>query len=466
MYMKKEVDVKEKSKRIASLLLAGLILISILGGCSAGKSSQKNEEPSSEIAASSKPVSGDFTGVTIEYACCFNEAEPHGQWVIAQAKAWEEKTGGTVKLNMIGRDVLTQIKSRVLAGDAPDIVDQDLSELQAAFLTDEVMLQPIDDVLDTTIEGDSGSLRDQINDGYKMYTMGETNYFVPYITITSGFFYNKNLFVKHNIDVPNTWEEFIDVCDVLKNAGVAPLALDGNISFYNAYYYTFACQRVLGTGAFMKAATDESGSTWDDPGYLEAAKMVESLSKRGRNFFQQGYEGSAYPAAQGEWAQGEYGMVFCGTWIPSETNAQTDEDFAYGYFPFPSVDGGRGKATELEMQTMGFCIPKDAKNVEAAKDFILFCSTKENADKFVETSANISARQDARAPQFLDDVIPYVDGASEFFQNYDGVMGKAPEWWANVFYPADDALVFGSMSAEDFVKQIKEETIKFYENKQ
>ena len=44
-------------------------------------------------------------------------------------------------------------------------------------------------------------------------------------------------------------------------------------------------------------------------------------------------------------------------------------------------------------------------------------------------------------------------------------MGAAPEWWANVFYPADDALFFGELTPEDFIEQMKVETIKFYKNK-
>lgn len=44
-------------------------------------------------------------------------------------------------------------------------------------------------------------------------------------------------------------------------------------------------------------------------------------------------------------------------------------------------------------------------------------------------------------------------------------MSAAPEWWANVFYPADDALFFGELSPEAFIEQIKTESVKFYENK-
>jgi hypothetical protein len=35
-----------------------------------------------------------------------------------------------------------------------------------------------------------------------------------------------------------------------------------------------------------------------------------------------------------------------------------------------------------------------------------------------------------------------------------------------VFYPADNELVFGTKTPEQFISQIKSETIKYYANKQ
>ena len=81
-------------------------------------------------------------------------------------------------------------------------------------------------------------------------------------------------------------------------------------------------------------------------------------------------------------------------------------------------------------------------------------------------SDNMSARTDAIYPDALADVKPYVDKATNFHKNYDGVMSDAPEWWANVFYPADNDLIFGTTPPEQFIEQIKAESIKFYKNKQ
>lgn len=445
-------------KKLWLLLLTLALLVTAFTAC-------HKDEPSA--AAGRQTVSDSpFKGMELVYSSCFNEAEPHAVWIKQIGREWEAETGGSVKFNFIGRDILTQIKTQVLSGNAPDIIDQDASEMQAAFLTDEIMLQPVNDVLNSPAPGDSVPLKEKINASYTMYAKDGNDYFVPFVFVTAGFFYDKILFAKHNLTVPKTWDEFITLCSALKAAGIPPIALDGNISFYNAYYYTWAVQRVLGSGKLFTAASDASGAAWDNPGYLEAARLVYEISKGGKNFFQPGYEGSAYPTGQSEWAQGKYGMVFCGTWIPIETAAQIAGDFQYGFFSFPAVQGGSGSTSEIEVQLMSFAIPRDAKNPAAAKNFLSYISSKKSADAFVAISANIHPRSDAVYPAPLTDAKPIIDNSTAYFKNYDGVMGGLPEWWANVFYPADNELVFGTKTPEQFISQIKTETIRFYANKQ
>lgn len=448
---------KKKLTAKLALALALTLTVGMFSGC--GK---KDDPAPTGSADPSKP----FAGVTIEYAGCFTEGEAQAKWVAEMAKQWEAETGAHVKLNFIGRDILTQIKTRILTGDAPDIIDQDASEVQAAFLTNDIMLEPLDDVYDSAAYGEQTLIKDRINGAYTLYTQPDGHdYVLPFIYVTAGFFYDKSMFAEYGLEVPKTWAEFENVCDTLLSKGVPPIALDGNISFYNAYYYKWAVQQIMGSGNFMRAATDPTGETWNEPGYLQAAQLVHELSKGGKNYFQPGYEGSAYPAGQADWALGKSGMVFCGTWIPLETSSQTDPDFEYGFFQFPTVEGGKGSSTDMEAQLMSWCIPSAAKQKDAAKDFLRFCSSKKAADRLVEMSDNISACTDAIYPEALSDVKPYIDNAASFHKNYDGVMSDAPEWWANVFYPIDNALVFGEITPEQFIEQIKAETVKFYANK-
>lgn len=454
-------------KKFLALTLAAVMLISVFTGC--GAKADPTEAPAAQAPAENPATPADakpFEGVTLEYASCFNEAEQQAIWLKEMGEQWCALTGADINFNFAGRDVLTSIKSDILIGKAPDILDQDASEISGALLAGgEIMLEPVNDVLDRPAHGESGTIRDTINGAYSLYSIDGNDYVIPFIYITSGFFYDKTMFEELNLEVPKTWDEFLTVCDAIEASGIPALAADGNISFYNCYYFQNLCSRILGSGKFLEAALDKTGAAWDDPGFLRAAQMVAQINASGKNYFQDGYAGTAYPAAQSDWAMGGAGMVFCGTWIPLETASLTDPDFQFGFFPFPAVEGGKGALTDLEAQLMSFCVPKDAAHKEAAKDFLAFCSSKAAADRCVELTDNVSARTDAIYPDALIDVKPTVDSATDYHKNFDGAMAAAPEWWANVFYPADDGLFYGSLTPEQFIEQIKSETIKFYANK-
>lgn len=405
---------------------------------------------------------------TIEYVSMWNTGEPQALYMEEMAAKFKDETGIKVEISFAGRDVLTKIRSRFLMKDVPDLIDHDFSELSGALLKDDsILVEPLNAFLYDT-KGPEGQARmmDIFNeDLINLYAKNDLIYFFPYEFITSGFFYDKTLFKANGLSIPKTWDEFIKLNQTLVGNGIPALALDGNISFYNAYYYYWALTRVMGPGNLKKAASDPTGKVWDDPGYLRAAEMVHELSSGGKGFFQPGYSGSNFPAAQADWALNKSGSILCGTWIPSETRAQQVASFDVGFYPFPSVRGGVGSTGDVEGYLIGFAIPQGAKNSEGSKSFMKFISRKENAEKLAKDTVNIAARNDAAYPSLLADVKPLLDNAKNFHVSYDGAMQLYPEWFANVFYPADNDLIFGKTTPEEFIKNIKKNSISFWKSK-
>jgi hypothetical protein len=48
---------------------------------------------------------------------------------------------------------------------------------------------------------------------------------------------------------------------------------------------------------------------------------------------------------------------------------------------------------------------------------------------------------------------------------YDGVQAKLPEWFTSVFYGLDDKLLFGTITPNEFIRQIKQQTINYWQKK-
>jgi ABC-type glycerol-3-phosphate transport system substrate-binding protein len=400
----------------------------------------------------------------VSYVSMWQEGESQAEYLKEMADAFKNETGKKINIRFVGRDVLTKVKSSIMMNNPPDLIDQDFSELAGALITkQDIMVEPINDLFYNE-KGPEGQNRvmDIFNENMiKLYEREGKLYFFPYEYTTSGFFYNKALFSKHNLNPPQTWDEFIKVNEVLKSNGIAALALDGTIDSYNAYYFYWAVERIIGPGGLRKAAEDSTGKIWDSPGYLEAARLVYQLSKAQKNYFQAGYNASQWPAAQVKWASGKVGSILCGTWIPDETRIQAGKGFEYGFYPFPEVESGKGRATDVEAVLIGCAIPRGAKYPQSAREFLKFLMRKENASKLVSKTRNISAREDTEYPKLLADLKPIVDGALNFHIGYDGAMAELAGWFKYIFYNIDNQLISGDITPEEFIAQMKEKTIDY-----
>ena len=114
------------------------------------------------------------------------------------------------------------------------------------------------------------------------------------------------------------WDEFVNLLETIRgqNPDVSPLGADGNVSFYNNWWFSYLAVRLVGKDAFREAAYDETGEKWGDPEFLEAAQMIRDLQDAG--YFQKSFEGSVWPAAQVQWVNDEIAMLLMGAWLPNE----------------------------------------------------------------------------------------------------------------------------------------------------
>ena len=49
---------------------------------------------------------------------------------------------------------------------------------------------------------------------------------LPYVANAAGVLYNKDMFAEHGWEIPQTWDEFISLCEEIQNEGIHPLYLD------------------------------------------------------------------------------------------------------------------------------------------------------------------------------------------------------------------------------------------------
>lgn len=432
------------SRKLGRILVPALALVTLVAwGCS-GKPAGTAE--------------GGANGGTLTYWSMWNKDEPQMKVLDGIIKDFEKANAG-VKVNIQwgGREVLTKVRSAITSGSAPDLVDKDAEEMNAALIVPGQTL-PLEDLVNQKVDGEDKTIGQVIPQAaLDTFARDGKPHLIPYELISSGLWYDDNLFTKHGLTTPKTWDEFLKLVADLKAKGIAPIAADGTEDTYNAYWYYWLVERYAGPGEFHKAAGDKSGAAWDNPKLKQAATALEQLVKAGG--FAKGYEGSKWPAGQTVWAQGDAAMLLMGSWAPSETKGYATEGFKYRMFPFPAVPGG---TSSVEVYQIGWSIPKGAKQAELAKKFMLFALNKDRIKGIADVADNLTSRTDMAAPAVLADVKAAFDSGAPIHRAYDGVQSDFPGWFKTVFAPANNELFLGKITGDQFIAKLKEQSVTYW----
>jgi raffinose/stachyose/melibiose transport system substrate-binding protein len=396
--------------------------------------------------------------ITLTYWSYLAETEPLAQILAGNVEKWNAANPNIqVEVTWAGRDVITKLRTELLAGTPPDIISQSDSELTPSVVK-EGLGYPLDDAFktpsydDASITwGDSFIALPQYSDGHY--------YLVPDSYYTSGIFYNVNIFKKYSLMPPETWSQFLSVCQTLKDNGVQPLAVDGAYGFFPGWYFVWLSSRIVGDEEFRAAALDKTGAAWDNPGFLEAAKQVQVLVDSG--YFQPGYEGTNWPGAETLFAQGNVGMYLTGTWFPAEVSDKVGPDFDMAVVNFPAVEGGAGNQTTAEAWGNDWMIMNSTKHPDAAVAFLKFMTNQEAMGDFasVQTPAPLKG---APLQKWVLNQQVILANATKIMPRLHGIQEDNPEWTTKVYWVIDDQLVFGQITAEQFIAQLKEAQVAFF----
>ena len=243
-----------------------------------------------------------------------------------------------------------------------------------------IMAAQVDAGLLKDITSDIASWKDTVNAGaMSIYSYKGAQYGVPWDMGMIGFWYNKALFTAAGISAPpTTWDDFLADVTKLKTSGVAPLAIAGKDEWPSMHLWTYLVLRNGGGDALAKMV--QSGN-WNTDACTAAGNDVLALNKL--NPYQAGYKSAVYNDEAAAVGNGKAAMELMGQWAPSVQKDQSAGKKGLGdnlgWFPFPTVTGGTGAATDGVGGGNGIAVGKNAS--PEALDFLKFFMSKENQDK-------------------------------------------------------------------------------------
>ncbi|MCQ3811216.1 MAG: ABC transporter substrate-binding protein [Acidimicrobiia bacterium] len=392
---------------------------------------------------------------TLRYFSMWNEGEPQQEVLQGIIDSFEEDTGVEVDVLWAGREVLTSVRAALSAGDPVDLIGFEAEPLAGALVnTGET--RSLASVLEQQIPGEDVMVGDVIPSSFlDIYAVDGEPHIMPYVVNSSGIHYDGRRLTELGIERPKTWDEFIAASLA---AGENAVQHDGLINFYNAYWLYWLIVRHGGPGAFNAAASDPTGEAWRSDAIAGAVEDLVELVESGA--LAEGYEGSNWPIAQQEWANGNGTFNINGTWLASETASYSSEGFEYRLLPFPTTEGGFESA---EVYQIGWVVPQAADSPRAAQDFIAYALNSERLAGMVDVAKNLVPRSDIGVPPDLQDAVDMLAASPAGHRPYDGVQGDYPEYWIE-FMLLDDQLFFGQISGEEFIDRIAAKTAEYWDS--
>ncbi|MBN9156849.1 extracellular solute-binding protein [Microbacterium sp.] len=389
---------------------------------------------------------GSGSGGTLTYWSMWKEGEAQ-QKVLASAIAdFTKETGIKVTVQWQGRDSVKKVVPTLNTNNVPDLIDSSFAKL-APVLATSGQAKELTAAYGADVDGEKVS--DLVPKAYladaDITREGDTApWMLPYTLTSDAIWFNAATHPELASAPPKDWNAFVAELDTLKAANEVPLAIDGDVSGYNAYWYTSALVHIAGPGAMKKIAEDKTGKAWQGADAVEAATMVQQLVDGG--YFISGYNASKWPAQQQAWADNKAALLYNGTWIPTETASYATSGFQYSSFPFPTVDGGKQVS---RADFIGFAVPAKAKNAENAQKFASFFLSKKYQDALGTDAKILPIRADAAISPEVDSVKKALDAADGFYVQNDGIT--LPGYAEKLLYPTIDQLVQGKLSATEFI---------------
>ncbi|MDQ0364890.1 raffinose/stachyose/melibiose transport system substrate-binding protein [Catenuloplanes indicus] len=358
--------------------------------------------------------SGGAAGGTIRWWHIANTDPMLSAWADMARRFEAANPGVTIEITALENEAFkTKLTTNIQAGDPPDI-----------FHTwgGGVLAQQAEAGMIKDLTADVGGWRDQlIPAALDAYTIDDKVYASAVDTGMVGFWYNKELFAKAGVTTPpDTWAGLLDAVGRLKSAGVTPIALAGKEKWPGHYYWAYLALRIGGLDLMRQAAADKSFAA---PDFVTAGERLSELVAL--QPFQTGFLAAGYSTADGQAAtmgNGKAAMELMGQWAPT---VQKDSSAGkaglgdkLGFFPFPAVDGGRGRITDAFGGGGGFAIGRNAP--AKAIDFLRFIAQPDNARIEAKTAGVlpvVKAAQDAVTDPNLKSVADIL-GSSTGFQLY------------------------------------------------
>jgi multiple sugar transport system substrate-binding protein/raffinose/stachyose/melibiose transport system substrate-binding protein len=306
-------------------------------------------------------------------------------------------------------DFKQAIRAYLTASTPPDVMTW-FAGNRARFFIDKGLVMDISDVWED--EGFNESYPTGFN---AMSSVDGKQYFVPASWYWWAIYYRKDIFDDLGLEAPETWEEFLAVCETLKENGIAPITVGTKYRWTAAAWFDYLNMRVNGPEFHINLMLGKE--SYDDPRVLKVftdywAPLIEN------GYFIEDPAAYSWSEAIPFMLEGEAAMYLMGDFLRDSYPDEEEDKLDFFRFPIidPAVPVGEDAPTD------GFLIAANAQHMDEAKRFIGYLGGVDAQQYFADELGRLPTNMEVDTSGFTpmqQKGLELIQGADFVAQFYD-----------------------------------------------
>lgn len=295
------------------------------------------------------------------------------------------------------------------------------------------------------------TVRETLRDGVlQMGTFNGEVYALNYVFSAWTIWYDAKLFRDKGWTPPETWDEMLALCPQIQAEGIAPWTYAGQHPVYLYDMFLILAGRHGGVDV-VKAIDHLEPDAWRHESVVKAAEAMHGLYTAG--YILDGTPGIDHIQSQTAFNEREAAFLPCGSWLPNEQKAIAPEDFEYALMGVPYLEGSVQPGLISAGGEEPFVVPKNAKNLPGAYEYLRIMLSQEGAQVFGDTV------QAATVVKGVDLDNPAAQMTDALVSNPDDLFQPRFRFWYTKMNeevrPALGSLMSGESTPEQFIDRMQ-----------
>jgi multiple sugar transport system substrate-binding protein len=335
-------------------------------------------------ACGSGSSSGGGGGNATSLGSGLSDAVPRSA-IQAMVEAYQQKSGATVKTNVMPRSELVNNISSYLQSSPEDAITW-FAGYRMRYYAAKGLLAPVDDVWE--------KIGGNFSEGIAKASTGDDGkkYLVPNYNYPWGFYYRKSVWASRGYQIPGTFDALLSLCAQMKKDGLTPIAFADKDGWPAMGTFDYLNMRTNGYQFHVDLCAHKE--SWDQ----QKVKDVFDNWKALLPYQDPAALGATWQEAARSLATKKSGMYLIGAFIGQEL---TDKEVAadLDFFPFPGIAVEGTDAIEAPID--GFVLSKKGGSNKTAKDMLAYFGTGAGQDAYAaKDPSNLQTAKDANTSSF------------------------------------------------------------------